>query len=263
MNGVHSCANCHSFSRDGKTMGMDLDGPRNDKGLYALFPMQATSTIRSENVIAWSTYRGKLGGKLRVAFMSQVSPDGALRRDDDQRTRARADGLPAPPAPRRTCGRTTTSRTSPTTASCRSSTRRAACSPGTAGARACCSRCPGPTTRAYVHTNATWSPDGSYLVFARAEASDAYPEGWKPARAAQRPERDADPVRPLPHPVQRRPRRDGRADRRGVGERHEQQLPEGLARRAVHRLRAGEERSADAAGRQALHRARRRAARRA
>ena len=36
MEGIHTCANCHSFSRDGKTLGMDLDGPQNDKGLYAL-----------------------------------------------------------------------------------------------------------------------------------------------------------------------------------------------------------------------------------
>src|ERR1035437_7919854 len=34
MEGLHTCANCHSFSRDGKTLGMDLDGPRNDKGMY-------------------------------------------------------------------------------------------------------------------------------------------------------------------------------------------------------------------------------------
>ncbi len=27
-----TCANCHSFSLDGKTMGMDLDGPQNNKG---------------------------------------------------------------------------------------------------------------------------------------------------------------------------------------------------------------------------------------
>ncbi len=30
-----------------------------------------------------------------------------------------------------------------------------------------------------MHTNAVWSPDGSYLVFARAEAKDAYPPGSK------------------------------------------------------------------------------------
>ena len=28
MTGLHTCANCHSFSRDGKTLGMDLDGPQ-------------------------------------------------------------------------------------------------------------------------------------------------------------------------------------------------------------------------------------------
>jgi len=35
LTGMPTCANCHSFSLDGKTMGMDLDGPQNDKGLYA------------------------------------------------------------------------------------------------------------------------------------------------------------------------------------------------------------------------------------
>ena len=57
------------FRRDGKTMGMDLDGPRNDKGLYALLPIRPQTSIRDENVIAWSTFQGKLGGKLRVGFM--------------------------------------------------------------------------------------------------------------------------------------------------------------------------------------------------
>ncbi len=38
MTDLPTCANCHSFSRDGKTFGLDLDGPRNDKGLYALVP---------------------------------------------------------------------------------------------------------------------------------------------------------------------------------------------------------------------------------
>ena len=39
MTNLPTCANCHSFSRDGKTFGLDLDGPRNDKGLYALVPV--------------------------------------------------------------------------------------------------------------------------------------------------------------------------------------------------------------------------------
>ena len=41
MEGLHTCANCHSFSRDGKTLGMDMDGPQNDKGMYALVSVQS------------------------------------------------------------------------------------------------------------------------------------------------------------------------------------------------------------------------------
>ena len=40
---IHDCIlarNCHSFSADGKTMGIDVDGPKNDKGLYAVVPIQ-------------------------------------------------------------------------------------------------------------------------------------------------------------------------------------------------------------------------------
>ncbi len=93
LTGMHTCANCHSFSRDGKTLGMDLDGPKNDKGLYALVDVQPQTTIRNQDVVAWSSFRGKLGNQLRVGFMSQVSPDGRLRRDDDQ--------APATPEPTR------------------------------------------------------------------------------------------------------------------------------------------------------------------
>ena len=76
LEGLHTCANCHSFSRDGKTLGMDLDGPANDKGLYAIVPIKPQMTIRNEDVVAWSSFRGKLGDQLRVGFMSQVSPSG-------------------------------------------------------------------------------------------------------------------------------------------------------------------------------------------
>ena len=50
---------------------------------------------------------------------------------------------------------------------------------------------PGADDPRYVHTNAVWTPDGGSLVFARAEARDAYPEGVEAGRAVQRPERDA------------------------------------------------------------------------
>ncbi len=82
MTGLPTCANCHSFSRDGKTMGIDLDGPRNDKGLFALAPIAPQMTIQKSNVIRWSSFglndearNGDTEVK-RFGFMAQVSPNG-------------------------------------------------------------------------------------------------------------------------------------------------------------------------------------------
>jgi Flp pilus assembly protein TadD len=176
MTGLHSCTNCHSVSRDGKTMGMDVDGPRNNKGLYALFPIQPQAAIRSENVIEWSTFRGKLGGKLRIGFMSQVSPDGRYvmttindpgqGQTDYQRRQAPQD-LQA----------------NYYVANFKEYRFLQVFYP-TRGILAWYSKAtgrleplPGADDPRYVHTSAVWSPDGSYLVFARAEARDAYPQG--------------------------------------------------------------------------------------
>jgi hypothetical protein len=69
-----SCANCHSFSADGKTFGMDIDGPANDKGLYAVVPVRKQMKIERKDMVQWNT-DGRVG-TVRVGFMSQVSPDG-------------------------------------------------------------------------------------------------------------------------------------------------------------------------------------------
>jgi hypothetical protein len=150
-----TCANCHSFSADGKTFGMDIDGPANDKGLYAIVPVRKHMTIESKDMVHWNT-DGRVG-QTRVGFMSQVSPDGryvvstfagpSLTLPDsyyvtnfmDYRflqvffpTRgilewySRATGLRNP--------------------------------------------LPGADDPRYVQTDGVWSPDGKYIVFARAEA---------------------------------------------------------------------------------------------
>jgi len=162
MEGIHTCANCHSFSRDGKTMGLDLDGPDNDKGLYAIVPVSSHTSIRDDDVISWKKFRGQMEKNKRIGFMSQISPDGRyvitatevqyyVSNFKDYRflqvfypTRGilawydRRDGrihaLPGADDPR------------------------------------------------YVHANAVWSPDGRYLVFARARAMAPYPESGKPAK---------------------------------------------------------------------------------
>lgn len=77
MRDLPTCANCHSFTADGKILGMDVDGPANDKGLYSLTAIQPKTSIRNENVIRWSQYRPLEGSvNIRVGFMSQVSPYG-------------------------------------------------------------------------------------------------------------------------------------------------------------------------------------------
>jgi tetratricopeptide (TPR) repeat protein len=176
MTGLHSCTNCHSVSRDGKTMGMDVDGPRNNKGLYAVFPIRPQAAIRAENVIEWSTFRGKLGGKLRIGFMSQVSPDGRYvvttindpgqGQTDYQRRQAPQD-LQA----------------NYYVANFKDYRFLQVFFP-TRGVLAWYSKAtgmlqplPGADDPRYVQASAVWSPDGSYLVFARAEARDAYPQG--------------------------------------------------------------------------------------
>ena len=75
MTNLPTCGNCHSFSRDGKTMGIDVDGPANDKGLYALVPVHKVSTISTDYLIHWSAFSEDHAQK-RFGFMSQVSPDG-------------------------------------------------------------------------------------------------------------------------------------------------------------------------------------------
>ena len=174
---MYTCANCHSFSLDGKTLGMDLDGPQNDKGMYTLVPIRRQMSISSKDVIEWSTSEGKLTGDIRVGFMSQVSPDGQYVATMIQGPGARQKG----------------SLNNFYTANFKDYRFLQVFYP-TRGILAWYSRAagklqplPGADDQRYVHTNAVWTPDGKYLVFARAEARDAYPPGVKVAERANDP----------------------------------------------------------------------------
>jgi len=177
LTGMYTCANCHSFSLDGKTLGMDLDGPQNDKGMYTLVPTRRQMSIASRDVIEWSTSEGKLTGDIRVGFMSQVSPDGLYVATMIQGPGSRQKG----------------SLNNFFTANFKDYQFLQVFYP-TRGILAWYSRAagklqplPGADDQRYVHTNAVWTPDGKYLVFARAEARDAYPPGAKVAERANDP----------------------------------------------------------------------------
>ena len=164
MEGLPTCANCHSFSLDGKTLGMDLDGPQNDKSLYALARITPHMSIGNEDVVAWNFPRKQGERPSRIGFMSQVSPDGRyvvttvngaeyVANFKDYRFLQvfyQTRGVLAWYS--REAGRMQT--------------------------------LPGADDPRYVHTNAVWTPDGKYLIFGRAKAKEPYPEGRKMAQFA-------------------------------------------------------------------------------
>jgi len=68
------CGNCHSFSRDGGTLGLDVDYG-NDKGAYAVLPVSPQIELSDDKIITWSDFK-KDDGELTFGLLSQVSPDG-------------------------------------------------------------------------------------------------------------------------------------------------------------------------------------------
>ncbi len=162
MTGLHTCANCHSFSADGKTMGMDVDGPGNDKGLYAVVPVQQHMAIRNEDTVSWNS--DLRVGQSRVGFMSQVSPDGKYVLTTF-------------------AGRDQSIGSSYFVTNFKDYRFLQVFYP-TRGILTWYSResgrrepLPGADDPRYVQTDGVWSPDGKYVVFVRAEAKEPHPEG--------------------------------------------------------------------------------------
>lgn len=183
MENLPTCANCHSFSRDGKVLGLDMDGPRNDKGLYAVAPVSRAMTIATKDMLHWSSFRlneearaGEAAVK-RFGFMSQISPDG----------------------------RYVVTSIGPPHATNKNAKEEPGFVPGildrlystnyrdlaftqvfypTRGILAWYDRksrtmkpLPGADDPEYVQTSAFWSPDGKWLIYSRAVARDPYPPG--------------------------------------------------------------------------------------
>jgi tetratricopeptide (TPR) repeat protein len=155
LSDMPSCANCHSFSADGNTMGMDIDGPRGDKGAYAIADITKDMVISKDEVISWNTFKDKT--KKTLGFMSRMSPDGRYA--------------------------VTTLNELIYVANYRDYKFGQVFYP-TAGILAYYSAetgameaLPGADDPNYVHLNPVWTPDGKTIIFARAGAMDPYPEG--------------------------------------------------------------------------------------
>lgn len=66
------CGNCHSFSADGKTIGLDFDAARRDKGGYFITEIRDTITFDTSNFLSWT----KLQNRKTFGTFSKLSPDG-------------------------------------------------------------------------------------------------------------------------------------------------------------------------------------------
>lgn len=167
LTGLLTCANCHSFSQDGNTLGMDVDGPAGDKGAYAIVPLAKQTVIDQKDIISWNSFPGKPPGQKTIGFLSQVSPDGRYvitTLNESVYVQNFADY------------------------------RFLQVFYPTRGILAYYDRetgemkaLPGADDPRYVHCDPVWTPDGETIIFARAEAKNPYPPGYRPASRANDP----------------------------------------------------------------------------
>ncbi|MBN1821924.1 MAG: PD40 domain-containing protein [Prolixibacteraceae bacterium] len=68
------CANCHSFTKEGTKLAMDIDYG-NDKGSYIETPIEDTIKLTHDKIISWSDYKRE-DREQTYGLLSQISPDG-------------------------------------------------------------------------------------------------------------------------------------------------------------------------------------------
>ena len=142
------CGNCHSFSKDGKTLAMEVDSG-NDKGAYAIMPMTQDILLDRTKIISWSNFR-KEDHDPTFGLLCQVSPDGRYVAGTvkDQALAVYKPDLMFSQLFFLIKGIVAIYNRQERTFSV----------------------LPGAAHRQFVQTNATWSPDGQYLVFSRGKA---------------------------------------------------------------------------------------------
>jgi tetratricopeptide (TPR) repeat protein len=161
-----TCANCHTFSKDGKVLGMDMDGPGGDKGAYGITRVQKEAVITYDDIITWNSYEFTPEGHKNFGLFSQVSPDGryvisTLNEATFVVNYQQFEFLQS---------------FYPTRGILVYYDRQ------TGQMKAL----PGADNPEYVHANACWSPDGKRLVFSRAKAKNKYEHDELPTEVGDR-----------------------------------------------------------------------------
>ncbi|HUS73137.1 MAG TPA: tetratricopeptide repeat protein [Sedimentisphaerales bacterium] len=144
------CGNCHSFTADAKTFAMDVDYA-NSKGSYVISRVAEKMVLATSDIITWNDYR-KEDGEQTFGLLSQVSPDGKVVVST---VKDKSVFVPMPPLAFSQlffpikgilCIYNRQTQTFHSL--------------------------PGADDPNYVQSNPSWSPDGRYIVFARAKAYD-------------------------------------------------------------------------------------------
>jgi tetratricopeptide (TPR) repeat protein len=144
------CGNCHTFTADGRTLAMDVDYA-NDKGSYVIAPIKKVTQLFADEIITWSDF--KRGDRTKTfGLLSQISPDGryVVSMVRDRSIFVAVDSL------------TYSQLFFPIKgiiAVYNRQTRQFA-------------SLPGADDPAFVQGNPTWSPDGKWVYFAKAEKYD-------------------------------------------------------------------------------------------
>lgn len=161
LENMPTCANCHTFSADGKVLGMDLDGPSGDKGAYAFTAVKKKIVITEDDIITWNSFKPKdPPGHKSFGLFSSVSPDGkyVVSTVNESVFVSNYENFEFLQSFYPTRGIL------------------ALYSKETGAMRAL----PGANDPNYVQTNACWSPDGKYLVFSRAPTKKTYESEERP-----------------------------------------------------------------------------------
>jgi tetratricopeptide (TPR) repeat protein len=148
LEGLPVCGNCHSFSRNGRVLGMDVDYA-NSKGSYVIAPTAEEMLLATSEIITWDDYKRE-DREQTFGLLSQISPDG---RTAISTVKDRSVFVPKPDL-------AFSQLFFPIKGILATYDR------GTGAFAAL----PGADDRQYVQSNPSWSPDGENIVFARAKA---------------------------------------------------------------------------------------------
>lgn len=144
------CGNCHSFTSGGELIGLDLDAGLRDKGGYFIAPVTDTIVFDKHNYHSWT----RIEQRRTFGMFSKLSPDG---RYIVTTVKDRVISKNFPFEPQHLAFSQLFFPVNGRLAVYDRQTKQL-------------KELPGANLPDYVQSNATWTPDGKYIVFCRAPA---------------------------------------------------------------------------------------------